>query len=320
MTTGKILHVCASDKKGTPKTALPSVTLQVNHGIVGDAHAGNWHRQISLLDDADIDTLRAKGLDPQPGAFGENLIIRGVDLGALGIGSRLQTGDAELELTQLGKVCHNRCAIHHRTGDCIMPRVGIFARVLRGGEVKPFAPVHVLALVPRTTIQAAVITVSDSRSDGDAEDTAGPAVARMLTEHLDAHIAAHIVVPDDLDRIKEALHDFAGRSCDLVVTVGGTGFGPRDVTPEATRAVIEREAPGLAESMRATSLTVTPHAMLQRGVCGLRGRALIINLPGSERGSTENLAAIAHVLPHAIDLVRGNTNHTSDPPTSPSTR
>ena len=317
MTIGKILHVCTSDKKGTPKTPAASVTLRVNHGVVGDAHAGDWHRQVSLLDDADIDAMCAKPLDLQPSA---NLIIRGVDLGALGIGSRLQVGDTELELTQLGKVCHNHCTIYHRKDDCIIPRFGIFARVLRGGEVKPDAPVHVLAQVPRTTIQAAVITVSDSRSDGDAEDTAGPAVARMLTEHLDAHIAAYIIVPDDLDRIKDTLHDFAGRSCDLVVTIGGTGFGPRDVTPEATRAVIEREAPGLAESMRATSLSITPHAMLQRGVCGLLGRALIINLPGSERGSTENLEAITHVLPHAINLVRGNTDHTSDPPSAPSTR
>ena len=141
----------------------------------------------------------------------------------------------------------------------------------------------------------------------------------MLAEQLDAHIVGQSVVPDDLDRIKDALHDFAGRSCDLVLTVGGTGFGPRDVTPEATRAVIEREAPGLAESMRTTSLAVAPHAMLQRGVCGICGHAIIINLPGSERGSTENLAAIAHVLPHAVNLVRGNTAHTSDSPASPST-
>jgi molybdopterin adenylyltransferase len=309
MKSGKVLHVCISDKRGTIKRSVSKAALREDHGVVGDAHAGGWHRQVSLLDDADIEAMRAKGLDLQPGAFGENLIVRGLDLSELGIGSRLKVGRAELELTQVGKVCHEPCAIGERTGDCIMPRAGIFARVLRGGEVKRETPIEVIEEIPRSLIQAAVITVSDRCSAGAAEDTAGPAVARLLEEKLDVRIAAHVLIPDDLDAIINQLIDLTDRGYDLACTVGGTGFGPRDVTPEATRAVIEREAPGLGEAMRAASLRKTPHAMLQRGLSGIRGNTLVVNLPGSERGASENLAAILDAMPHAARLLRSQTHH-----------
>jgi molybdopterin adenylyltransferase len=309
MKSGRVLHVCTSEQKGTTKQCVPSITLRPDHGVVGDAHAGDWHRQVSLLDNADIDSMRAKGVDLQPGAFGENIVAEALPLETLGIGSRLALGEAELELSQIGKVCHQRCAIYHRTGDCIMPRLGVFAEVVRGGEVAPGTQIDVSLAVPRETIQIAVITVSDSRAAGLAEDTAGPAVAQSVAEGLQARIAQERIIPDEPDVIRTALIDGADRGLDLLLTVGGTGFGPRDHTPEATRDVTEREAPGLAEAMRATSRESTPYAMLQRGICGLRGRSLIINLPGSERGSIENLAAVLPVLPHAVRLARGLTDH-----------
>jgi len=133
-----------SERKGTQKHAVPSALLRADHGLEGDAHAGPGHRQVSLLHSADIDLMRAKGLELEPGAFGENLVVSGLDIDALGLGSRLAVGDAELEITQIGKECHSRCAIYHTTGDCIMPRRGRFAVVLRGGEVTSGAPVRVL--------------------------------------------------------------------------------------------------------------------------------------------------------------------------------
>lgn len=162
------------------------------------------------------------------------------------------------------------------------------------------------------TIQVAVLTVSDRCSSGAAIDTAGPAVERLLERELEAQIVQRRLVPDEQDTISQALIDLADRDCDLVLTVGGTGFGPRDVTPEATHAVIDRDAPGLAEAMRAASIAITPNAMLQRGVCGIRGRTLIVNLPGSERASQENLEVIVAVLPHAVNLLRGHTRHSDD--------
>jgi len=134
---GNIVAVCISSSKGERKTPVAAVELREEHGIVGDAHAGPWHRQVSLLARESIDKMRALGLDVTTGDFAENLTTEGVDLLALPIGTRLSVGDAELEITQIGKECHTRCAIYHQAGDCVMPKEGIFARVLRGGMVKP---------------------------------------------------------------------------------------------------------------------------------------------------------------------------------------
>lgn len=134
---GNIVAVCISSSKGERKTPVAAVELREEHGIVGDAHAGPWHRQVSLLARESIDKMRALGLDVTTGDFAENLTTEGVDLLALPIGTRLSVGDAELEVTQIGKECHTRCAIYHQAGDCVMPKEGIFARVLRGGTVKP---------------------------------------------------------------------------------------------------------------------------------------------------------------------------------------
>ena len=134
---GQVIAVCLSTSKGERKTPVASVELREEHGIVGDAHAGSWHRQVSLLAKESIDKMRALGLDVTAGDFAENLTTEGVDLLALPIGTRLSVGEAELQVTQIGKECHTRCAIYHQAGDCVMPKEGIFARVLRGGTVKP---------------------------------------------------------------------------------------------------------------------------------------------------------------------------------------
>jgi molybdenum cofactor synthesis domain-containing protein len=190
-----------------------------------------------------------------------------------------------------------------------MPREGVFARVLKGGTLTPGLSVEILHAVPRSVVQAAVVTVSDRCTAGLSEDTSGPAVARKLEDGLAAHIAFRRSVEDDVETISALLRKLCDRSYDLICTVGGTGLGPRDVTPEATRAVIQREATGLAEAMRTASLRSTPHAMLQRGVCGVLRSTLIVNLPGSPKGAIENLEVILEVLPHAVQLLRGHTSH-----------
>ncbi len=313
MSVGALRFVCASRQKGTVKQAVASARAVADHGVEGDAHAGGWHRQISLLGEHDIDAMRAMGLELEPGAFGENLVVGGIDLGELGIGSRLRIDEVELEVTQIGKVCHTRCAIYHRTGDCIMPRAGVFARVLTGGELTPGAAVDVVYRVARDAIQAAVLTVSDSCAAGTAEDTAGPAVAALIADRLSAHLGWNGIEADDREGLIRRLKDLCDRRLDLVLTVGGTGCAARDVTPEATRAVIEREVPGLAEAMRAASLEITPHALLQRGVAGIRRTSLIVNLPGSRKAAVENLDVILPALAHAVRLLRGDTAHPDDP-------
>lgn len=161
-----------------------------------------------------------------------------------------------------------------------------------------------------TAIQAVVITASDACARGEREDASGAALVQLLTD-LGAEIVATKVLSDDLDPLIEALIDFADRDdVNLIITTGGTGLSQRDNTPEATQLVIEREAPGIAEAIRAESLKVTPMAMISRGVCGVRSGTLIVNLPGSPKAVKESFAVIAPVLPHAMDLLAGRTRHT----------
>ena len=133
----KVLAVCISENKGERKKPVESVTLRINHGIVGDGHAGDWHRQVSLLAQESIDKMRALGLDVTAGDFAENITTSGIVLVTLPIGSRLQIGETLLEVTQIGKECHTRCAIFYQAGDCVMPKEGIFAKVITGGVIKP---------------------------------------------------------------------------------------------------------------------------------------------------------------------------------------
>jgi molybdopterin adenylyltransferase len=309
MSEGQLLHVCVSAEKGICKHEVPSANLVVEHGIEGDAHSGNWHRQVSLLTHVEIEFMRSKGLALRPGAFGENLVVDGLDTNELGVGTRLRVGPVLLEMTQVGKVCHTRCAIYYSTGDCIMPRTGLFARVLEGGSVRPGMQVTLISKIARSTIQAAVVTVSDRCSAGRTIDTAGPAVARVLQEELGARIAWTAVIPDEAELVTATLKDFTDRRVELILTVGGTGMSARDVTPEATRIVLGRELPGLAEAMRAISARITPNALLSRAVAGIRSETLIINLPGSLKAAVENLNAILPVLPHAIEMLRNQTGH-----------
>lgn len=132
---GKIVAISISKKKGIPKTNVNAAHLKEEWGIEGDIHAGNWHRQISILAMESIEKMRAKGLNVRPGAFAENITTEFIDVPHLHVGDRIAFGDTELEITQIGKECHDKCAIFYKAGDCVMPREGIFARVLRGGEI-----------------------------------------------------------------------------------------------------------------------------------------------------------------------------------------
>lgn len=137
--------VCISDNKGERKKPVEMVELRENHGIVGDGHAGEWHRQVSLLATESIEKMRKLGLDVSVGDFAENITTSGIDLVSLPIGTRLQVGGALLEVTQIGKECHTRCAIYYQAGDCVMPKEGIFAKVIGGGIVRPSDQVQVVS-------------------------------------------------------------------------------------------------------------------------------------------------------------------------------
>ena len=307
MSKGKVVAVCISEKKGTQKTQVPSVRLIPEWGIEGDAHAGKWHRQVSLLALEKIEAFREKGADVDFGAFGENIIVEGFDLRSLPVGTRFRIGDALLELTQIGKECHSHCAIYHQVGDCIMPREGVFTVVLEGGEVQAGDEIELIEADPARPFTAAWITLSDKGAKGEREDKSGPLIGEMLTD-AGYEVVEGLLIPDGIEELSRQLIRLADqRQVNVIFTTGGTGFSERDLTPEATAAVCDRMTPGIAEAIRAYSMTKTPTAMLSRAAAGMRKKTLIINLPGSPKAVRECLEFLMHPLEHGLEIMLGRT-------------
>ena len=231
--------------------------------------------------------------------------MEGIDFRSLPVGTLLRCGDVLLELTQIGKECHHHCAIYEKMGDCIMPREGVFARVLAGGQISAGDEMTVEPRTAPLPYQAAVVTLSDRCASGEREDKSGPLVAARLAA-AGFVVVEQLVRPDERELLERSLIRLCDqRQLDLILTTGGTGFAPRDITPEATRAVAERDAPGIAEAIRAASMRITPRAMLSRAAAVIRGKTLIINLPGSPRACMEGMDVFLDQLPHALDLLRG---------------
>lgn len=303
---GRVRAICISKERGTEKQAVPEGHFLVDFGIQGDAHAGNWHRQVSLLSYDKVEAFNQRGADVSDGAFGENLVVEDIDFASLPVGTRLCAGTAQLEMTQIGKECHSHCAIYKRMGECIMPREGVFARVIQEGIIRPGDDMTAIAPQEDRPFQAAVITLSDKGARGERKDESGPAAVHMLHE-AGYQVAETLLIADEPEVLKKHLIRLAdSRQVDLIITSGGTGFSLRDQTPEATLAVADRNAPGIAEAIRAQSMTITNRAMLSRGVSVIRGKTLIINLPGSPKAVKESLGFILESLGHGLAVLRGS--------------
>lgn len=305
---GTVLAVCTSAEKGVQKRDVHSAHFTPEWGIDGDAHAGKWHRQVSLLSADKIEAFRAKGAEVVYGDFGENLVVSGFDFRSLPVGTLLRCGEVLLEMTQIGKECHSHCAIYKTMGDCIMPREGVFARVLEGGTITVGDEMSIVERTSPLPYQAAVITLSDKGAAGEREDKSGPAIVEEL-EARGYEVVEKLLLADGVGPLKAQLIRLCDqRQLDLILTTGGTGFTPRDQTPEATLAVADRTAPGIAEAIRADSMKYTKRAMFSRGVSVIRGKTLIINLPGSPKAVHESMEVFLEELPHALDMLR-NTVH-----------
>ena len=179
---GIIKAVCISEKKGTEKHPVNEIVLKENFGIEGDAHAGKWHRQVSLLSAEKVDEFNARGGDAAIGAFGENILVSGIDFKKLPVGSIMRSGDVVMKLTQIGKECHSHCTIYARVGDCIMPREGVFATVEHGGVLRSGMELEVTLPAADAPLRAAVMTLSDKGAAGERVDTSGPRAAELLAE------------------------------------------------------------------------------------------------------------------------------------------
>ncbi len=302
---GQILGICISEKRGTVKKEVASARLIENYGIENDAHAGDWHRQVSLLSVEKIEEFRSRGAEVCFGAFGENLIVKGFDLGTIPVGTKLAVGEAVLKVTQIGKDCHNHCEIYKRMGDCIMPREGIFAEVLKGGNIRPGDEISICDTADNCPFTAAVITLSDKAYRNEREDKSGPEISKIL-KAKGYEIIEELILPDEQTLIEKEMRRLSDqRQVNIILTTGGTGFAKRDVTPEATMAVATKNAPGIAEAIRAASMKITGRAMLSRGASVIRNNTLIINLPGSPKAVRESMEVIIDQLEHGLNIMLG---------------
>ena len=304
---GIVQAICISEKRGIEKTEIPKAHLIKDFGIEGDAHAGKWHRQVSLLSYDKVKEFNERGAQVGHGAFGENLVVEGVDFKKLPVGSILEVGTAKLRITQIGKECHNHCAIFQRMGECIMPQEGVFAEVLKDGDVQKGDEMIVTFPDADRPFTAAVITLSDKTAQGERVDESGPLAKKILEEH-GYEVIETLILPDETELLKAHLIRLAdGRQTNIVITTGGTGFSLRDQTPEATLAIADRNAPGIAEYIRMRSMEKTNRAMLSRGVSVIRKKTLIINLPGSPKAVLESMDFIMDALEHGLKILRGTT-------------
>lgn len=301
---GKIQAISVSDRKGVIKENVPSAFFENDFGIKGDAHAGKWHRQVSLLALESVKKMQDKGLKVKSGDFAENITTVDIDLLSLPVGTKLQIGSIELIISQIGKVCHHKCAVYYHAGECVMPKEGIFGVVRGNGELKVGDEIKNLG---KDGYSVGIITLSDRASKGEYEDLTGPAIEKYISENLKTSFIRKEIIADDKDKLDITLKDFADiQNLDLIITNGSTGISPRDIAPDVTIEVIEKRLPGFEEVMRAESFKITVNSIVSRAVCGTRKNSLIINLPGSPKGAVENLGFIMPAIEHTIKKLQGD--------------
>lgn len=306
----EIVSVNVSEAKGTVKHPVEQIEID-DRGVINDAHAGAWHRQVTLLSREQIQAFSERtGRPVGDGEFAENLTTRGIDLGVVAPLDRLRIGDVELEVTQIGKECHgDSCAIFREVGQCIMPKEGIFCRVVTGGTIRAGdSGLH----GPRPLLFR-VITLSDRASAGEYADRSGPAICEMIEtfgEDKRWHTAVETrLIPDDADALRREVRAARERGAAAIITTGGTGVGPRDIAPETVQALCDKTLPGIMEHIRVKFGAAKPNALLSRGVAGMIGTTQIYTLPGSVAAVREYMGEILKTLEHLVLMAHGVDAH-----------
>ncbi len=306
---GTIFALNISEQKGTIKHSIPEVVIN-EQGIVGDAHAGHWHRQISLLGaDSIAKFSKDAKREIKPGEFAENITLAGIDLNQVAILDRFRCGEVELEVTQIGKTCHgDKCAIYQEVGNCVMPKDGIFCRVISGGKITAGAEINYL---PRP-LKIRCITLSDRASQGVYEDRSGPAAIKLIEEFF-APTRWHVqlesqILPDDDEQLTVILQQMLS-DVDIIFTLGGTGVGARDIAPEVVSHVCDKIIPGIMEHIRLKYGATKPNALISRSVAGISEQTQIYALPGSVKAVTEYMSEILPLLEHIIRMLHNIDAH-----------
>ena len=309
MTKLKIRSLNISKEKGTLKTPVEKVEIN-ELGVKGDAHAGHWHRQVSLLAVESLEKAEKQNNRKfNFGDFGENITTEGLELHKSNVLDRFQCGDVLLEVTQIGKKCHTGCEIMQQVGSCIMPVEGIFCRVLQGGKLTENDE---LIYIPKQ-IKIVVLTLSDRAFMGIYEDKSGPLAARILNgffeeENRPVSIVTK-VIPDEKEKLEQIINQAVADSTDIIVTTGGTGIGSRDITPDVVKKMLTKEIPGIMELIRYKYGSVKPNALLSRGVAGVIGKSLVYTLPGSVKAVKEYLDEITKTLEHSLRMINDLDSH-----------
>ena len=310
MDTPKVISVNISEKKGTIKHPVAEITV-TGAGVKDDAHAGNWHRQVSLLAVESVEKFsREAKRKINFGEFAENITTQGIDLPGCHIFDRFRIGEAELELTQIGKECHGTaCAIFKEVGNCVMPKEGVFCRVLKTGKVKPDDRIIHIPKVFRVFI----ITLSDRASGGIYKDLSGPKIREILDSYFSARDRRFeintVLIPDDADALRELLIRQKSDRADFIFTTGGTGIGERDITVETVSDMLDKQLPGIMELIRVKYGMEKPNALLSRGVAGTMGKTIVYTLPGSVKAVTEYMSEITKTMEHTLFMLHGIDKH-----------
>lgn len=310
MSIGKIVSLNISEQKGTIKKPVDGILKVSCNGIVGDAHSGSWHRQISLLSKERIEEFAHQiGRKISAGEFAENITTEGLDLTTVTLFDRFVTGSVVLEVTQIGKKCHgDGCAIFREVGKCVMPHEGVFCRVLHTGAIQAGDEIKYVD-VP---LKISVITASDRASRGEYEDRSGPEVEKQIENFfLDKPwklTFRRLIVPDEHDQMEDVIRESV-KCSDAVFITGGTGIGPRDITPDVVEKIIDKEIPGIMDYVRNKYGGDIPSALISRSIAGVAKSTLVYAIPGSVKAAREYIQEILKTLEHSIFMLKGIDSH-----------
>jgi molybdenum cofactor synthesis domain-containing protein len=310
MTRVEAVSLNVSELKGTVKRPVEQIAVD-RLGVVGDAHAGCWHRQVSLLEQECVARFAVRlGRPIGPGEFGENITFRGLPSREAAPLDRFVFGNVELEITQIGKTCHGTgCAIFQAVGDCVMPSEGLFARVVHGGTIRRGDRGEHR---PRA-LRCLVITLSDRAAAGQYADRSGPRIRQLLDEFFAGrrwHPAIEsLLLPDDAESLRREILRGREQGADVIFTTGGTGVGPRDIAPDTVAPLCDKLIPGIMEHLRGKFAAANPRARLSRAIAGTAGTTQIYTLPGSPRAVEEYLPEILATLEHLVFMLHGLDTH-----------